>query len=322
MSWLEKQLKTFSEAKNEGDRLLEEGQVEESHLKLQEAMEALDRLYRREHDETLKLLENCWKLLVDKNLELGDQFLQEENYPQAREHFQIALDLAQTKKDKDEIRVKMAQTGPERATTNLSNLFEEVERTPSSPEAIYNFATELIIEGHFPQAVTYFEKLVELTPEDADAHLMLANAMSDCERFEDAERAYGKAREKGSDVAEVDYRLGELQYNRGDHAAAIRYLNRALEKQPDHPDAQRSLAHIFAVGGEYEKAIAAYQAVLKLDEDDSESYFELVNCFEIRGQMTEARDSWLRATEVEPDGDFASFARDKLDSTASEGSTD
>ncbi|MBI2945755.1 MAG: tetratricopeptide repeat protein [Candidatus Wallbacteria bacterium] len=322
MQWLDKQLKTYSDDKHEGDRLLEEGQFEDAHMKLQEAMEALDRLYRREHDETLNLLQKCWKELVTKNVELGDQFLQEENYAMAREHYQTALDLAQSREEKDEIRIKLGQTGPERATTNLSNLFEEVERNPASPEAIYNFATELGLEGHFPQAVTYFEKLVELTPEDCDAQLMLANTLADCERFEDAERAYGKAREKGATDAEVDYRLGDLQYNRGDHAAAVRYLARALENQPDHADAQRALAHIFAVGGEYDRAIAAYGGVLKLDAEDSEAYFELGNCYEIRGQMEKARESWMKATEVDPDSDFAAFARDKLESTEPEGQAD
>ncbi len=318
MDWLEKQIKSYLEAKYEGDRLLEKGELEDANLRLQEAMEGLDRIYRREHDETFKLLSACWSQLVEKNLALGDAQLEDENVAQAREHYQIALDLAQTKEAKDEIRIKLGQTGPEKATTGLARFFEEVQASPQNPEALYNFATELALEGFYPEAVTYFEKLVEATPDDPETMLRLANALADCERYADAERAYVRARELGCEEAEIEFWMGKLQMARGDHPAAARHMLRTLELQADHLEAHRSLAHMRAVDGDYEKAIFSFGELLKLDPEDSEAYFELGELHEIRDEMEKARACWQKAVEVEPDGDYASLAQDKLDATAPE----
>lgn len=312
MEWLDKQIRSYTAAKHEGDRLLEAGETEDANLKLQEALETLEKAYRREHDETYSLLTKCWKSLVEKNLAMGDQLLEEENFTAAREHYQIALDLAPSTQEKNDIRVKLGQTAPERATTGLTKMFEEVQADPRSPEALYNFATELAVEGYFPEAVTYLEQLIAITPDDFDAHFKLGNALADCERFDEAERAYNKARDTGADAAEIDYRLAQIQVAHGDHAAAGRLLVRALSLKGDHIEAQRALAHLHYVEGEYDRAVQAFNKVLEIDPEDSEVYLELGDLHEIRGDMEQARASWQKAIDVEPDGDFAGFANDKL----------
>ncbi len=322
MDWLDKQIKAYRDAKLEGDRLLDEGQIEESNLKLQEAMETLELIYQRESNDSGRLLSLCWEAIVEKNLTLGDQFLEEENYAEAREHYRIALDRAESRTQKDEIRIKIGQTGPERATTGLEKLFEEVKANPKSPESIHNFATELALEGYYPEAVTYLEQLVELTPDDAEAHFKLASAMADCDRFEEAEKAFTIARDKGADGAEIDYRLAEFQVHRGEHVAAVRLLGRALEKEPDHLEAHSLMAHLQAVAGDYDASVKAFGEVLRLDPDDSESHFELGVLHEVNGKMDLARDAWQKAAEVDPDSDFATFATEKLEAIENEPSVD
>jgi tetratricopeptide (TPR) repeat protein len=93
---------------------------------------------------------------------------------------------------------------------------------------------------------------------------------------------------------------------------------RTLELQSDHLEAHRALAHLRAVDGDYEKAIFSFVELLKLDPEDSEAYFELGELHEIRDEMEKARACWQKAVEVEPDGDYASLAQDKLDATTPE----
>lgn len=313
MSWIESQLKAYNVAKLEGDRLLEQGESEEARLRLEEALGILDTVYRREHEATFALLQKACDTIVEKNLSLGDQYRDSEDYSLAREHYQIALDLSMSKDQKEEIRIRLSQTYPERATTNLSKLFSAVQEAPDNPVSLYNFATELALEGYYPEAAAYFQKVVEITPEDADSHLRLANALADCDRYEEAEKAYGNARQQGADEAEVLYRLGELYIHRGQHLEALKFLKECLTVEPGHIESYRAIGHIHDVDGEYDQAIAAMNEVLRLDPDDSQTHFEIGSLHEMKGDLDQARICWEKAIEVDPEGEFADYARDKLD---------
>ena len=313
MSWNET-LSTLEERKRKGEQLLSAGAFESAKLALEQAKESLDELYASFNDGLSKSLGEAKSRIVEKNLALGDAHRAEGNEDAAREAYKIALNLAGTQ-DRDEVLIRLGQIDQKEAPSeNLERLGQRVADNPTSAEAIYDFATELAMEGYLPEAIRYFERLKELTPDDADVYYRLGNALLDSKRLEEAETSYNRALElKFEEPAEIHYQLGwvEMEGRASTDEARKRFL-KALDLKPDHLESLKELAHLAQVDEDYSAAIEYLKTVLKYDAEDAAACSELGDLFEAQGKLPEAQQYWTKTIELEPDGDAAEYAREKL----------
>ena len=313
MGW-DDTLRMVDEHKRKGEQLLSAGAFEQAKMTLEKAREALDELYDSFNGSLQSSLAEAKRRIVEKNLALGDTYRAEQNEDAARECYKIALDLAESR-DRDEVLIRLGQIDQREAPSeNLEKLGQKVADNPDSAEAIYDFATELAMEGYLPEAIRYFERLVQLTPEDADVYYRMGNAFLDSKRLEEAERQYKKALDlKFEDPAEIHYRLGwvEMEGRASTVEARKRFL-KALELKPDHLESLKELAHLAQVDEDYEQAIEYLKTALKYDAEDAAACSELGDLYEAQGKLTEAQQYWTKTIELEPDGDAAEYAREKL----------
>lgn len=304
----------YMEAKLEGDRLAESGQWEDAKLELEKARELFDGFCAAESKDLDERIHGVYRQIIDKNLALGDELKAEEDLEAAREKYQIAFDLVSDDYERDEIRVRMELDSEEEAASQnspLQQLFREADNTPDSPEALYNLATELAIEGYVDQAVVYLERVIALTPDDPDPRFRHANALSDLGRHEEAKKAYETAREKGYDEADVAYRLGRLARERGDTKAALAEYEACLLKKADHVACLRELAHLHEVEERFPQSIERYQAVLKLDDEDALATYTLGKLYLGTGELEEAR-FYLRKARDLGDEVYTMLAEERL----------
>jgi tetratricopeptide (TPR) repeat protein len=313
MSW-EETLQDVEERKRKGESLLSAGAYEEAKQALEGAKEALEKFYASFNDSLVASLTEARTRIVEKNLALGDTHKAEGNHELANERYKIALDLA-SDRDRDEVLIRLGQLEQREAPSeNLERLGQKVADNPDSAEAIYDFATELAMEGYLPEAIRYFEKLAQMTPDDADVFYRLGNAYLDTKRLPEAETAYSKALELSfEDPAEIHYRLGwvEMEGRASTTEARKRFL-KALEIRPDHLECLKELAHLAQVDENYEEAIDYLKTALKYDSEDAQVCSELGDLYEAQGKLTEAQQYWTKTIELEPDGDAAEYAREKL----------
>lgn len=313
MGW-EETLNAIEERKRKGESLLDAGAYEQAKAALEQAKESLDKLYASFNDGIAAALLAAKRRIVEKNLALGDSHRAEGNEEAAREAYKIALDLADSR-DRDEVLIRLGQIDQKEAPSeNLEKLGQRVADNPDSAEAIYDFATELAMEGYLPEAIRYFERLVQLTPDDADVYYRLGNAHLDSKRLEDAESAYNRALELSfEDPAEIHYRLGwvEMEGRASTVEARKRFL-KALELKPDHLESLKELAHLAQVDEDYEQAIEYLKTALKYDPEDAAACSELGDLYEAQGKLREAQEYWKKTIDLEPDGDAAEYAREKL----------
>lgn len=319
MSW-EETLREVEERKAKGEGLLGAGAFEQAKHALEQAKESLEKLYASFNDSLSASIAEAKSRIVEKNLALGDSAKNEGNLDAAREAYKIAMDLADGR-ERDEVLIRLGQLEQREAPSeNLERLGQKVADNPDSAEAIYDFATELAMEGYLPEAIKYLERLTQLTPDDSDVYYRLGNAYLDVKRLPEAETAYNKALELGfDDPAEIHYRLGWVEMEgRADTVEARKRFQKALETSPDHLECLKELAHLAQVDENYEEAIDFLKTALKYDSEDAQVCSELGDLYEAQGKLTEAEQYWKKTIELEPDGDAAEYAREKLEDLAEE----
>jgi len=102
----------------------------------------------------------------------------------------------------------------------------------------------------------------------------------------------------------------------GDVAGAETALRAALAEDPSLPQISKNLADILYRNGRYDEAREAYERAAKLAPDlGDDLYFKLGNIAYKRRDKLRARESWSRATTLNPGHELAQANLDMLDMT-------
>jgi tetratricopeptide (TPR) repeat protein len=100
----------------------------------------------------------------------------------------------------------------------------------------------------------------------------------------------------------------------GDMRAAETALRAALGEDPSLPQVSKNLADLLYRNGRYDEAREAYERAAKLAPDlGDDLYFKLGNIAYKRRDKTVARESWSRATELNPGHELARANLEMLD---------
>jgi tetratricopeptide (TPR) repeat protein len=108
--------------------------------------------------------------------------------------------------------------------------------------------------------------------------------------------------------------LAVLLEQQGDMVGAEAALRAALAEDPSLPQISKNLADILYRNGRYEEARQAYERAAKLAPDlGDDLYFKLGNLAYKRRDKTVARESWSRATKLNPGHELARANLEMLD---------
>lgn len=103
----------------------------------------------------------------------------------------------------------------------------------------------------------------------------------------------------------------------GDIAGAETLLRAALAEDPSLPQISKNLADLLYRSGRYDEALDAYERAAKLAPDlGDDLYFKLGNIAYKRRDRLRARESWVRATELNPGHQLARANLDMLDAAS------
>jgi protein O-mannosyl-transferase len=119
-----------------------------------------------------------------------------------------------------------------------------VSRNPNSWMAHNNRAIGLARKGAFPEAITHFEKALELNPNHGEAHYNLANALLQVDREEEAIAHYERALQINPRHARAHYNLAIVLVHQQRPEEAIVHFNKVLEINPTDAAAHEKLANV------------------------------------------------------------------------------
>ena len=176
-------------------------------------------------------------------------------------------------------------------------------------------ASASLPEGHPPievpenvrQMMAAIRREAEAAPDDAEKWKRLAGveyraSKIDPRYAETAERAYMHVVGLDPKDREALRNLGNLAYDRDDHARAIEYYERYMALEPDDLEARTDLGTMYLGKGDTAKAIDVYGQVLRRAPEFYQALFNLGVAYRRRGDFDAAVASFRKARQAAPEG--------------------
>jgi len=160
----------------------------------------------------------------------------------------------------------------------------------------YNSLGAVLIElGQADEALTAFDKAIELQPDYAEAHNNRGNALLKQRRGERAIAAYQAAIRIKPDYAQAYSNLAHSLHLQGAWTAAAEACRKAISLAPQSAEAHHNLGMILAVQGQYAQAVAELQRAIELRPQFPAACNSLGNAYKGLGDLTAAEEAYRNA---------------------------
>jgi TolB-like protein/DNA-binding winged helix-turn-helix (wHTH) protein/Tfp pilus assembly protein PilF len=164
----------------------------------------------------------------------------------------------------------------------------------------YRFLSTVTIGGspaELPKAMTAVRKALELDPNLAEAHVVLADLQRAQWHWTDAEAEYRRALELNPSDASAYGGLAGWLLSQGRLVEAVAWARRARELDPS-PEESRDLGWILFNARRYDEAIREYRSALAIEPLDANTLWRLGFALSLKQQSQEAIAVLERAVSV------------------------
>lgn len=163
------------------------------------------------------------------------------------------------------------------------------------------------IEGYHHQALLYYQRILDITPEDTQALLGKSRSLAILGNINEAERIINSilAREPGNNQALVA--LGFIEYNRDNIEKALQLFEQALlEDSYNYACPHEGLGLVYMRQGRFSEAEKELEKAASLDPEREHIKFIALAKIRIKqGRLHEARNLLLRSLELTPNNSEA-----------------
>ena len=132
--------------------------------------------------------------------------------------------------------------------------------------------------GKLEDSVIANQKVLEISPNDAEAHSNLGNTLHELGRLEEAEESCKKAIEIKPDLAETHNNLGNTLKDLGRLQEAEQSYKKAICIKPDYAEAHHNLGFVLKEFGRFAEAQASYAQAIRLEPDFINARNEMLTC--------------------------------------------
>ncbi len=133
--------------------------------------------------------------------------------------------------------------------------------------------------GRNGQAVTCYERALQLQPGMPDTYYNLGNIQHDLGDHEKAAACYQKALSLKPDFALAAYNLGNICRDQGRLRDAVRCYRHSIANDPDHAASHNNLGNALKHQGELHQAILCYEEALRCQPQYPDALYNLGNAF-------------------------------------------
>ena len=154
--------------------------------------------------------------------------------------------------------------------------------------------------GRPNDAIVAYEKSVDLSPTDAQAHSNLGVALKALGKLDGAEASYKRAITLDPDLPAYHYNLGNTLRDLSRLEEAKSCYRRAIALKPDYSEAFANLANILEESGKITEALANYREAIAHNPNCVEAHNNLGGALKELGKPAEAEACYKRAIAVNP----------------------
>jgi tetratricopeptide (TPR) repeat protein len=178
---------------------------------------------------------------------------------------------------------------------------DTLAKNPNSWMALSNLGSVVQKQGHFEEAVGYFQQALRFEPDNSELWYNLGAALSAAGRYEEAIGCYHKAIGLKPDYYKALNNLGAILSTEGRYDEAIEYFQRAKRIQPNFFDTLKNLGSALAATGRFEEAIQCYRQAIQISPNHPETLVYLGMTLGQAGRNPEAVDAYRAALKLNPD---------------------
>ena len=164
-------------------------------------------------------------------------------------------------------------------------------------------------EQDYENAITSWEKILEIKPDYHAAWHLHGNALSALGRREEAVQSYDKALEVKPNYCVAWGNRGNALSALGHKEEAIQSYDKAVEIKPDYHEAWNNRGLALSALGRKEEAIQSYDKAVEIKPDYHEAWYNRGNALSGLGRYEEAIQSYDKALDIKPDKHEAWYKR-------------
>jgi tetratricopeptide (TPR) repeat protein len=185
----------------------------------------------------------------------------------------------------------------------FKNLFKPKTSVPAPREVgeLLAAATDAYQSRDFSRAVPLYERVLELQPDNAEAHYKCANALRDLGRAEEALDHYDRAVLHKADFAHAWCNRGVVLQGLGRGEAALASYDRAIEFDPTDAISLVNRGALLQSLARWSAALDSYDRALTQQRSLPQAWFHRGNVLRELGRLDDAAQSHREALALQPD---------------------
>ena len=172
-----------------------------------------------------------------------------------------------------------------------------VARDPEAFLAYNNLGYLRLEKGRVNEAISYFNKSLEINPNFSEPENNLGDALVRIGKTDEGMRHFRRAAELDPDSPASYYNLGNAWLENGHPEEAMEQFRKALRIYPGFAKAQNNLGSAFLRLGQTNEAFYCFQKAVKDDPHLPEAHNNFGNLLLMRGQITDAIGQYRDAFE-------------------------
>ena len=249
---------------------------------------------------------------------LGNIALSDEQYARAIAHYETAI-IVDPRHDLAYYNLAGSHARRGEWRPAIAVLERGLRALPASVELRMQLAYAAAVRGDHDHAVETLRDVVALDPQRSDAYVMMAKALRETERAEEAIDVLETGLQIDPDDGDLQAQYGVLLLAQGGPAAdqALPHLEKAIHLSPDGPLAYYALGHalvnrdqtargqlllrFFKYLQENADELLKYKTAIAVNPSNSEALYDLGAVYSRMGRYAAAQQAYLACLEIRPD---------------------
>ena len=167
--------------------------------------------------------------------------------------------------------------------------------------AYFNRGTSYQNEGRYERSIADFDRVIELTPDDAIAFSNRGLAYTGLGQLDRAIADFDQALRLEPDFSSAFYNRGIAYSRKEQFDRALADYGHALGLAPDDAEVLNSRGNVFIELEKFDRAIAEFDRALALKPDFADAYNNRGNAYSSKGQMSRALADYDQAIRFDPE---------------------
>lgn len=178
---------------------------------------------------------------------------------------------------------------------------DTLSKNPNSWLALNNLGLLLEREGKIDDAISLFEKSLQLRPDQIEGRNNLGSAFLSRGKIEDAMAQYQSAMKLNPKIATTHYNVANVLDQQGKTNEAIAEYREALRLNPNYADAHNNLGCMLVLEGKRDEGMAHFREALEYKPDNADALNNLGSILVESGKPRDAIPFLTRALQSKPD---------------------